>query len=132
MSTNVYFASESLSSRITEDDLERQSKTSIETDHTLSTSGAIESTVYFENDRSIFTVFQCEIHEELKSISFLTGVSVGDMLEKFSSKLPITRLTLNNEFGDEIITFDVAKKAYNVVITKCKDDLNSTLKLIFI
>jgi len=132
VSDNTFFVSESLAARLTADDLERQSRNSIETDHTHVGSGAIDSTVYFKDEHMICTVFQCEIFEDLHSLTFLTGVAVGMMLQKFSSKAEIVKITLNDEIGDELIAFDVSGKSYNVVITKCKDTLNYKLKLIFI
>jgi len=130
MSDNVFFASKSLSARLTADDLAKQSGTSEKSDYTVPVSGLIESTVHFESASLICSVEQCEITEGLNSISFYMG-SRSEMIQRFSNKDKIFEVVLNDEIGDPLVTFDVAEKKYDVIITKCKDDLNYLLKLIF-
>jgi hypothetical protein len=132
MSDNTFFVSETLVSRLSANDLENQSKDLVKIDHTVSEHSLIESTVYFKDSHLICTVSHCEIFETLHSITFLTGLSVSSIMQKFSNKSIIKKITLNDSIGEDLAIFDVSKKKYNVVLTKCKDDVNYKLQLIFI
>ena len=132
MSDNVFFASKSLTARLTADDLARQSRgENEEANYTVPITGMLECEVHFEESSLICSVDQCEITHGLTSIGFLVG-SRTEMIQRFSNQEKILEIALNDDIGDPLVAFDVSEKKYDVSITKCKDDLNYLLKLIFI
>lgn len=129
MSDNTFFASESLSNRISEDILETQSR---ELDYALPSHGLVESDIHFKGEKLICSVSKCVIQKDIESITLLPGTHVWKILARFGNHDAITKLTLNDEAGDPLLTFDTSKKNYKVSLTKCKDDINYELQLIFI
>jgi hypothetical protein len=129
MTENTFFVSEGLTGRISEDVLESQSR---EFDYGLPGRGLVESTVHFEHDKMICSVSNIVILKSIESITFLASVNIWSMIEKFTKKATITKVTINDETGAEISGFDMKEKSYKVIITKCKDDINYELQLIFI
>jgi hypothetical protein len=129
MSENTFFVSEGLTGRISEGVLESQSR---EFDYGLPGHGLVESDVYFENGKMTCSISNIVILKSIESITFLAGVNIWSMIEKFTKKDMITKITINDETGTAISDFDMKEKSYKVMITKCKDDINYELQLIFI
>jgi len=132
VSENTFFVSDALTGRLTEKILAEQSDEDVADDYQAAPSGLVECTVFFKKGKITCTLIGCEMGDDIESVTFLGGVNIWKMLDRFVNKETIASLSLNDDLGSPIREFDMVEKSYKVSLTKCSNDINYELKLIFI
>ncbi|MDB4337495.1 hypothetical protein OAA09_00595 [bacterium] len=129
----TFFVSNSLTGRLTEKNLEKQSEEYKDIDYAepQETNVYLECILSFKEGVVSCPLIEASVSDSIDKLVIVAGSEIDLIASIVLKKEPIVTIDVYNDLGDLLGSFDASKKKYSYVISKPQETENYRVSLIF-